>query len=107
VNTLQQVLPEIAEELIEKNPIYMQLAEPQVLARIKKSILDRWEEIQAVAELVPPAEQFRIWFKKIGAPTTTMELGISAEQSRIARDFGHYLRERFSMNIIRHLFGWE
>ena len=107
MNTLQQVLPEIAEELIEKNPIYMQLAEPQVLARIKKSILDRWEEIQAVAELVPPAEQFRNWFKKIGAPTTTMELGISAEQSRIARDFGHYLRERFSMNIIRHLFGWE
>jgi hypothetical protein len=26
---------------------------------------------------------------------------------KIAKDYGLYLRERFSMNIIRKLFGWE
>jgi glycerol-1-phosphate dehydrogenase [NAD(P)+] len=104
---LRQALPEIADELIESNPIYMQMAEIQVLERVKTNILQNWDQIQEIATLVPTADQYRNWFKKIGAPTTAQELEITEEQTRIARDYGHYLRERFSINNIRHLFGWE
>ena len=43
----------------------------------------------------------------LGAPTTAAELDITAGQVETAKNFGLYLRERFSMNIIRKLFGWE
>lgn len=104
---LRKVLPKIAEELIESNPIYMRMADSEVLEKVKHNIIAHWEEIQAIAALVPEASQFRAWFRKLGAPTTPQEIEISEEQARVARDYGHYLRERFSINNIRHLFGWE
>ena len=104
--TIRSELPEIAEELIESNPIYMQLSDPQVLERVKKNILDNWGEIQAIAANVPPASQFRAWLKSLGGPTTTAELDLSQKQAQTAIDHGHYLRERFSINNVRKLFGW-
>lgn len=104
---LRKEIPEIAEDLIASNPIYLQMADPKVFERVKKNMLDRWDKIQAVAALVPGADQFREWFRKVGAPTTIQELDVTEEQGRIAKDYGHYLRERFSINNIRHLFGWN
>ena len=104
--TIRAELPEIAEELIESNPIYLQLSDPLVLERVKKNILDNWDEIQSIAAKVPPASQFRAWLKSLGGPTTTAELDISNKQAQTAIDHGHYLRERFSINNIRKLFGW-
>jgi glycerol-1-phosphate dehydrogenase [NAD(P)+] len=104
--TIRAELPEISEELIESNPIYLQLSDPQVLERVKKNILDNWDEIQSIAALVPPPAQFRTWLKSLGGPTTTAELDLSPKQAQIAIDHGHYLRERFSINNIRKLFGW-
>jgi glycerol dehydrogenase-like iron-containing ADH family enzyme len=46
------------------------------------------------------------WIKSLGGPVTAQELGVTPEQARIAKDYGLYLRERFSINIIRTLFGW-
>jgi glycerol dehydrogenase-like iron-containing ADH family enzyme len=85
----------------------MQMADIQVLERVKTNILQNWDQIQEIAALVPTADQFRAWFKKIGAPITAQEIEITEKQTRIARDYGHYLRERFSINNIRHLFGWD
>jgi glycerol-1-phosphate dehydrogenase [NAD(P)+] len=104
--TIRAELPEIAEELIESNPIYMQLSDPQVLERVKKNILDNWDEILSIAANVPPPDQFRAWLKSLGGPTTTAELDLSPKQAQTAIDHGHYLRERFSINNIRKLFGW-
>lgn len=104
--TIHADLPEIADELIASNPIYMQLSDPEVLDRVKKAILDNWDTLQAVAAKVPPADQFRTWLKKLGGPTTAAELEISPEQAQTAVDHGHYLRERFSINNVRKLFGW-
>jgi len=104
--TIRAELPEIAEELIESNPIYIQLSDPQVLDRIKKNIFDNWDEIQTIAANVPPASQFREWLKKLGGPTISAELDLSPKQAQTAIDHGHYLRERFSINNIRKLFGW-
>ena len=104
--TIRAELPEIAKELIASNPIYVQLSDPLVLERVKKSILDNWDEIQAVAAKVPPPDQFRAWLKSLGGPITTAELDLSPRQAKTAIDHGHYLRERFSINNIRKLFGW-
>ncbi|MDP2989936.1 MAG: iron-containing alcohol dehydrogenase, partial [Kiritimatiellota bacterium] len=104
--TIRAELPEIAEELIANNPVYMQLSDPQALERVKRKILDNWDELQAVAARVPPPDQFRAWLKSLGGPTTTAELDLSPGQAQTAINHGHYLRERFSINNIRKLFGW-
>jgi glycerol-1-phosphate dehydrogenase [NAD(P)+] len=84
----------------------MQLSDPQILDRVKKNILENWDEIQTIAANVPPASQFRAWLKSLGGPTTTAELDLSQKQANTAIEHGHYLRERFSINNIRKLFGW-
>jgi glycerol-1-phosphate dehydrogenase [NAD(P)+] len=103
---LEKNLPIIAEEVIESDPIYLQLSDSKKFDRIRERILNRWDEIQAVAAHVPPPDVISGWIKSLGGPVTTQELELTQEQAEIAKDYGLYLRERFSINIIRKLFGW-
>ena len=103
---LRENFPEIAEELIEKEPIFFQLADGKVLAEVKRKILDQWDALQTIAQNVPPADAFRSWQRKLGGPVAPGELGLTMDQAATAVEYGHYLRERFSMNILRKLFEW-
>jgi len=103
---IRESLPLIADEIIASNPIFVQLSDPDKWESVKARILQKWEEIQEVAATVPPAEQVRGWLAALGAPTTPAELGLTEDQIETAMEFGLYLRERFSMNVLRKLFGW-
>jgi glycerol-1-phosphate dehydrogenase [NAD(P)+] len=107
MHALQSALPQIADELIAENPIYLQLADAEKWAETKNRILDNWDAIQDAAQNVPDPESLREWIRSLGGPVTPAELGVSAEQVRLAKENGHYLRERFSINILRKLFGWD
>ncbi len=105
--TIRAELPEIAEELIESNPIYMQLSDPQVLERVKKNILENWDEIQAVAANVPPADQFRAWLKKPGRAHNHRRTGpFSRSRRKLPLIMAITSGNDFSINNIRKLFGW-
>ena len=106
IAAIEKNLPHIAEELIESDPIYLQLSHPPKFKRIRERILDRWDEVQAAAASVPDPDEIRAWIKSLGGPVAPHELGLTKEQVEIAVDYGLYLRERFSINIIRKLFGW-
>ncbi|MDO9545164.1 MAG: iron-containing alcohol dehydrogenase [Pelolinea sp.] len=106
IKALKEHLPIIADELIESDPIYLQLSDPKLFTRIRERMLDQWDEIQAVAAYVLPPDVICGWIKSLGGPVTTQELELTQEQAETALEYGHYLRERFSINIIRVLFGW-
>jgi len=106
IAAIEKNLPRIAEELIESDPIYLQLSDPEKFKTICERILDRWDDVQATAVVVPDADAIRGWIKSLGGPVTPQELGVTKEQVEIAIDYAHYLRERFSINILRKLFGW-
>ena len=106
IAAIERNLPYIAEELIESDPIYLQLSRTSKFKHIHERILDRWDEVQAIAASVPDPDTIRAWIKSLGGPVAPQELGLTKEQVEIAVDYGHYLRERFSINIIRKLFGW-
>ncbi len=103
---LGEQIPLIADEVIAGNPIYMQLSDHKVLEEVKERLLKNWEEIQVIAENVPASQQIIDWLKMLDAPITPADLGLSEEQVEIALENGLYLRERFSMNLIRKLLGW-
>jgi len=106
IAAIEKNLPHIAGELIESDPIYLQLSDLQKFKHICERILDRWDEVQAAAASVPDPDAIRAWIKSLGGPVTPQDLGLTKKQVEIAVDYGHYLRERFSINIIRKLFGW-
>jgi glycerol-1-phosphate dehydrogenase [NAD(P)+] len=104
---LRPALPEIADAIINSNPIYWQMDDPEILNVVKQRILNNWDEIQAIALNVPPPERLRELIKSVGGPISTEELGVTKKQAYTAFEFGHYIRERFSINLIRKLFGWN
>ena len=106
IASIEKNLPHIAGELIESDPIYLQLSDSPKFKHVCERIIDRWDEVQAAAASVPDPDAIRAWIKSLGGPVAPQELGVTREQVEIAVDYGHYLRERFSINIIRKLFGW-
>ncbi len=103
---LREALPASAEGMIRSNPILMQLSDPKRFTEIKTRILERWDEIQETARMVPPPDQVRAWMAQVGTPTTPGDIGLSEEEAEAAVNNGHYLRERFSANLLRTIFGW-
>jgi glycerol-1-phosphate dehydrogenase [NAD(P)+] len=99
-------LPIIADDLIESDPIYLQLSNPKKFTQVSDRILTHWDEIKTAAAHIPSPDVISGWINSLGGPVTTQELEITQAQAETAIDYGHYLRERFSINIIRTLFGW-
>jgi glycerol-1-phosphate dehydrogenase [NAD(P)+] len=103
---IRENLPIIAEELNASDPIYMQLSDPKKYMQVCGRILDHWDDIQTAAAHVPTPDVISGWIKSLGGPVTAQELELTQVQAKTAMDYGHYLRERFSINILRTLFGW-
>jgi glycerol-1-phosphate dehydrogenase [NAD(P)+] len=106
IASLHRDLPVVADELIKSEPVFLRLADPPVLARVAERILDQWEALQAVAARVPPPQELRSLMAKVGAPVSIDSDILDENQVRLGLDYGPYLRERFSINNIRILFGW-
>lgn len=78
---------------------------PEEYDAIKRRILEHWEEIQAIAAQVPlPGEIARL-LTVAGGATTPAELGFTAEESALAMDNGHYLRNRFTVRKLARVLG--
>jgi len=106
IQSLRLKLPFIADELIKSEPIFLRLADPDALVRVCERILDQWEMLQEVAGQVPPPQELRSWLAQVGAPVSFDAHILNEEQVNLALDYGPYLRERFSINTMRILFGW-
>lgn len=103
---VQAGMPTIAGEIISSRPIFLQLSDENIFLDVRERILDQWHEIQTTAATVPSVDQMRGWLEEVGAQTSTAALGLSEKEARMGYEYGHYLRERFSINLLRKLFGW-
>lgn len=72
---------------------------------IKRRILERWDEIQAVAAQVPPPDEIARLLAVVGGPTTTAELDLTDAEAALALDNGHYLRNRFTVRKLARVLG--
>ena len=73
--------------------------------QLKRKILAHWDEIQAVAAQVPPAEAVAALLATVGGPTTADDLGFNAVERELAIDNGHYLRDRFTVRKLVRVLG--
>jgi glycerol-1-phosphate dehydrogenase [NAD(P)+] len=72
---------------------------------LKKSILEHWDEIQAIAATVPlPAEVAEV-LRKVGGPTTAQEAGLQPRDLADGLEYAYYLRDRLPVLRLRRMLG--
>ena len=87
---------DLAEEVAAGQEAFLALDDAGV-EELKRKILAHWDEIQAIAAQVPPAETIAALLATVGGPTTAAELGFNDAERELAIANGHYLRDRFTV----------
>jgi glycerol-1-phosphate dehydrogenase [NAD(P)+] len=103
--TIRQGYPgDLAEGVIREHKAFLNLTE-EGFDKVKRRILDQWEAIQAVAAKVPPPEQVAGYLRLAGAATDGASLGLNADETRLGFQYGHYLRNRFTVMKLCRVLG--
>lgn len=87
---------DMTDAIIKDHLPFLDLTEED-FDKVKRRIADHWEEIQATAAKVPPPEEITAYLRKVGAPATAEELGLAPEEVDPGFEYGHYLRNRFTV----------
>jgi glycerol-1-phosphate dehydrogenase [NAD(P)+] len=104
VATIERVYGQLASEVIDDQRSFIDM-DPERFEQIKRRILDNWESVQEIAADVPLPKQVASWLHQVGGPTTVQELGLSVEERRMAEQYAHYLRNRFTVRKLARVLG--
>ena len=111
-------LPSKEEEIARIQAAYGDMA-PQIIAdqlpfldctegryaEVKEKILAHWTDILDIASQVPSGEEIARSLKQVGGPTSVAELGLATEEQAMAEQYGHYLRQRFTIRKLARVLG--
>jgi glycerol-1-phosphate dehydrogenase [NAD(P)+] len=86
----------IADKLVIEQAPFLDMT-PNAYARLQQHILERWDQIQAVAAEVPTPQQVTDLLRQAGGATTPAELGLSEEEVEQAVLHSHLFRNRFTI----------
>ncbi len=94
----------IASQILEANAPFAEMSD-QRLASLKLRIVDRWDDIEAIAAGLPSPEHIAELLRMAGGVVEPAEVGLGEEEVRLAASYGHYLRERFTIAKLANLLG--
>jgi glycerol-1-phosphate dehydrogenase [NAD(P)+] len=104
IATIRAQYGDLSDEVVAAQRSFLDLTPDQYDA-LKRRILDRWDEIQAIAADVPEPAQIAGWLRTAGGPGNVQELGLSDEEQRLAEQYSHYLRDRFTVRKLMRVLG--
>lgn len=93
-----------ADSIIAAHAPFLGLSEAD-FAALRRAIRDRWEAIQEVASTVPPADQLAGTLRRLGAPATAADLGLTDGDLARALRYASYLRNRFTVLKLARVLG--
>jgi len=96
VGKIRRAFGPMAADIISAQAPFLDLG-AEAFEGVKRKILERWQDVQAVAAEVPPADRITELLALAGAATTTQALGLSEEDVELARTSAHYLRPHFTV----------
>jgi glycerol-1-phosphate dehydrogenase [NAD(P)+] len=100
---IREAYGELAGDIVAEHKAFLDPAPAQV-ETLRRTILERWEEIQAIAAQVPSAQAVAELLMRVGGPATVAELGLDDTERDLAVANGHYLRDRFTVRkLVRAL----
>jgi glycerol-1-phosphate dehydrogenase [NAD(P)+] len=106
VERIREAYGALADDIVKVQAKFLNLNDADY-DEIKHRIVEHWEEIQAIAAQVPPADQIAALLHTAGGPATTAELGLSADEEAQAIAYGHYLRDRFTSRKLARVLGLD
>ena len=95
---------DLAGDVIAEHEAFLDLSLAEADA-LQHKILVHWDEIQAIAAQVPPASVVADLLRRVGGPTTAVELGFDENERALAVANGHYLRNRFTVRKLMKVLG--
>jgi len=95
-----------AEAIIASHQAFLDL-NGENLGRLKRTIVEEWAQVQAIAASVPAPDTLASYLRHVGAPTTPQELGLTANDVTAALAYADYLRNRFTLLKLVRLLGLE
>ena len=78
---------------------------PARFDQVKQRIATQWETIQQIAAQVPPPEVITDYLQQVGAVTEGKGLDLSEEEVKLGFEYGHYLRNRFTVTKLNRVLG--
>lgn len=96
----------IADQVIDSHRAYVELPAAERAAFYQR-IIDRWDDIQAVAATVPEPEQLARLLAQAGGPTDLGTLGFTDAEIDEALRLAHYVRDRFTVRQLELALGLE
>jgi len=73
-------------------------------ADLKQRAIRRWDAVLEIAERVLPPEEITRQLGAVGGPVNGRQLGLAEDEVRCGLQYGHYLRSRFTITKMFHLF---
>ena len=86
----------IADKLVVEQAPFLDQT-PDEYEALKQRILERWDELQAIAQEVAAPEVFANLLERAGGASTPAGLGLSDSEVRDALRDSHYIRNRFTI----------
>jgi glycerol-1-phosphate dehydrogenase [NAD(P)+] len=105
VACIERVFGPIAGSLVIEQAPFLDMS-PQAYARLKERILQHWEEIQALARLVPTAQEMSRLLVQAGGPTQPADLNLTDEEVSESLSYAHYIRNRFTVRKLGRIVGF-
>jgi glycerol-1-phosphate dehydrogenase [NAD(P)+] len=96
IDIIREGYGELADGVIAEHRAFLDMT-PEQFETVKQRIANRWDEIQAAAATVPPPDEIRQYLRRAGAPATGTSLGLSDDEIKRGLQYGHYLRDRFTV----------
>lgn len=103
---IQGAFGDMAPAIIADQLPFLNLTD-EVYSALKARILAHWGEVLEIAAHVPPAPEMVRLLHEAGGPTTVAELGLTAQEQAAAEQFGHYLRQRFTVRKLARVLGLD
>lgn len=86
----------IADKLVIEQAPFLDMT-PPVYEQLKQRVLDHWDELQALAALVPLPEQMADLMRLAGGATRPDQLNLSEDEVMQALQYSHFFRNRFTI----------
>jgi glycerol-1-phosphate dehydrogenase [NAD(P)+] len=93
-----------ADDVIEAQSEFLNMSADK-FDHLKQKVIDRWSLVQDIAAAVPGPQELADVLEQAGAETRAQSLGLSDHEVKLALDYGHYLRNRFTVRKLTHLIG--
>lgn len=94
----------VTNSLVKTHGAFLNLT-PEGFDRLKQRIAENWDGIQRIAADVPPASQIISYLQQAGAATDNRTLGLDDAEVDLGFEYGHYLRNRFTVIKLSRVLG--